>query len=415
MHALHLQQSFFRSYFGPPPAARRQRRMHMILRNARIRTMEGADIDCGYVRVADGRIQAAGPLCQCPAPEPGEELLELGGKRQVLPGFIDAHSHLGLFESGLGIEGDDINEDTDPVTPHLRALDGVNPLDPCFEEARRGGVTCAVVSPGSANPLAGQICALKTWGRRVDDMAAAPALAMKFALGENPKMSYGGKTQAPATRMATAALIREQLAKASRYLQDCRRADMDSDFDKPEYDAKCEALLPLLEGKMQAHFHAHRAYDILTAVRIAGEFGFPCVIIHCTEGHLIADILRDAGASAICGPLVGARTKPELANLSPRGCAALVEAGVPTAISTDHPELPVDFLAASAAVAVAGGLDAGQALRTITIDAARVLGLDRRLGSIAPGKDADLLVFGADPLSGHNKPEMVFINGSRRI
>lgn len=387
----------------------------MLLTNAHIHPMDNAPIACGFIRVRDGKILEVGEMEACPRPGEEEGLLDLGGKL-VFPGFIDAHSHLGLFENALGIEGDDLNEDTDPVTPHMRALDGVNPMDEYFHEALRSGVTCAVVSPGSANAVAGQICALKTWGRRVDDMAVNPSLAMKFALGENPKMSYGEKTQAPATRMATAALIREQLSKAERYLEDWEKAEEDSGIDRPEYDAKCEALMPLLRGEMQAHFHAHRAYDILTAVRLAGEFGLKCVVIHCTEGHLIADILKETGTAAICGPLVGARTKPELQNLRPEGCAKLVQAGVLTAISTDHPELPADFLCASAGFAAAGGLSEEEALRAITIDAARLLGLDDRLGSVRAGKDADLLVFERHPLSaGHPKPAMVYLDGVCRI
>lgn len=382
----------------------------MLLINANIMPMDAPEIKNGFVRVLEGKIVAVGPMDNMPEPKSDEDILELEGKT-LLPGFIDAHCHLGLYESGLGLEGDDINEDTDPVTPHLRALDGINPLDRCFEEARNSGITCAVVSPGSANPVAGQICAVKTGGRWIDEMAVAQPLAMKFALGENPKMIYGGKSQTPVTRMATVAVIRELLARAQRYVEDMRRAKDDPESDGPDYDAKLEALAPLLEGKIRAHFHAHKAYDILSAVRIAEEFSLKYTLVHCTEGHMIADILAKLGAKAVCGPLLCARTKPELVNLSAENCATLVNAGVTVAISTDYPEIPADFLASSAAFAAASGMPRQKALEAITIAAAKAVDLDGRLGSITPGKDADLLVFSRDPLEVGAKPEQVFIDG----
>ena len=386
----------------------------MLLRYAKIMTMDGPDIESGFVRVADGKIESVGAMPDCPAPADGEECADLAGKL-LLPGFIDAHSHIGLYEDGLGAEGDDLNEESDPTTPHMRAIDGVNPFDHCFAEARRSGVTCVVVSPGSANPVAGQICALKTVGRWVDKMAVASPMAMKFALGENPKMTYGSKTQSPYTRMAIAAIIREQLRNAERYLLDKHAAESDPDLDEPDYDAKCEALIPLLRREIRAHFHAHRAYDILSAVRIAEEFRLDYTIIHCTEGYLIADILAELGARAVCGPLICARTKPELSGLSLENCARLMAAGVEVAISTDHPEVPVEFLASSAAVAVTAGMDRRSALASITINAAKAVGLDHRLGSVTAGKDADLLVYGDDPLGLRVKPETVYIAGERVI
>lgn len=384
----------------------------MLFINANVMSMDAPEIKNGFVRVHGGKITAAGSMTGMPQPEPGEEIIELAGKT-LLPGFIDAHSHLGLYENGLGLEGDDLNEDTDPITPHLRALDGINPLDRCFEEARDSGVTCAVVSPGSTNPIAGQICAVKTGGRWIDEMVVAQPLAMKFALGENPKMIYGNKSQTPVTRMATVAIIREQLSRARRYLDDTRRARDDLEIDAPDFDARLEALVPVLDGKIRAHFHAHKAYDILSAVRIAREFSLKYTIIHCTEGHMIADILAELGAPAVCGPLLCARTKPELVNLSAENCSMLVNAGVTVAISTDYPEIPVDFLASSAAFASAAGMPRVKALEAITIAAAKAVELDGRLGSITPGKDADLLVFSQDPLAVGARPEQVFIDGKR--
>jgi imidazolonepropionase-like amidohydrolase len=284
-------------------------------------------------------------------------------------------------------------------------------MDRGLSEALRSGVTCAVVSPGSANPIAGQICALKTAGRWVDRMIVAEPLAIKFAMGENPKMTYGSKNQTPYTRMAVAAIIREQLHKARRYLLARHVAESDPAENEPEYDARCEALIPLLRRTISAHFHAHKAYDILTAIRIAEEFDLNYTIIHGTEGHMIADILAEKQASVVCGPLISARTKPELAGLSAQNCAALANAGVTVAICTDHPEIPSDFLASSAALATRNGLSEQQALDAITIDAAKAAGLEQRLGSITPGKDADLLVFSENPLGLYTKPDAVYIEG----
>lgn len=386
----------------------------MLMLHADILPIDAPEIAAGFVRIRDGKIEAVGEMRNAPAPEPGEEVVELGG-RLLLPGFVDAHSHMGLVEDGVGLEGDDLNEDSDPATPQMRALDGLNPLDRSFAEARESGVTCAVISPGSTNPVGGQVCAVKTFGRWADKMAVAQPLAVKFSMGENPKMTYSLKPAAPVTRMGTAAIIREQLYKAKRYLADLRRAQSEEGVDEPEYDLRCESLLPLLRGEIRAHFHAHKAYDILTAVRIAQEFSLNYTLIHCTEGYLIADILGELGARAVCGPLICARTKPELAGHSLQSAARLLRAGVVTAISTDHPELPGSFLLSSAALAAANGLTREEALGCITLSAARAVGLEERLGSVTPGKDADLLVFEQDPFTVCAKPEQVYIGGARVI
>ncbi len=259
----------------------------MLLIHGNILTMEDTNYPDGYIQIEGSVIQAIGPMSEVPA---GETVVDLEGGT-VLPGFIDAHCHLGMWEDALGFEGDDGNESTDPTTPQLRAIDALNPMDRTFEEAWRGGITTVLTGPGSANPIGGQWAAVKTKGRRIDDMVIHPAVGMKFALGENPKSVYNEKNVTPMTRMATAALIRDQLRKAKRYLDDKERADEEEDFDEPEYDAKCEALLPVLKGKQKAFFHAHRADDIFTAIRIAKEFKLDLVLVHCTEGHLIKDIL----------------------------------------------------------------------------------------------------------------------------
>ena len=295
------------------------------------------------------------------------------------------------------------------MTPQLRAIDAVNPMDRCFREALEAGVTTVITGPGSANAIGGQMAALKTHGVRVDDMVLQEPVAMKFALGKTQKRSTTAKILPPNTRMATASLIREQLTKAQRYRQDKNKALEDEEsFDPPEYDAKCEALLPLLERKIPAHFHAHRADDIFTALRIAAEFDLRFVIVHGTEGHLIADILAGEEVRVLAGPILCDRSKPELRNLTPANPGLLAGAGVQTAIITDHPVIPVQYLPLCAALAVREGMEEGDALRAITITPARICGLDRRVGSIAPGKDADLAVFDQHPLSFSAKPRLVF-------
>lgn len=386
----------------------------MLLIHAAVHTMDTKEIPCGFVQVQGKTIAAVGDMADCPAPAAGEQVIDLTG-RLLLPGFLDAHSHIGLWEDSIGKPGDDLNEWSEPITPHLRAIDAINPFDRYFSEACAAGVTCAVVGPGSSNPIAGQICALKTSGRWVEQMAVAEPLAIKFALGENPKRSYGARAKMPYTRMATCAMIREQLEKTRRYLLEKHVAECDPDTREPAYDARCEALIPLLRGQIRAHFHAHKAYDILSAVRIAKEFGLKYTIIHCTEGYLIADILAENGVDAVCGPLICTRTKPELAGLMLENCTQLMQAGVNVAICTDHPEVPADFLALSAALAVNAGLNRQKALEAVTIGAARAVALDHRIGSITPAKDADLLVFSGDPLALGVRPEMVFIGGERVV
>lgn len=326
----------------------------------------------------------------------------------MLPGFIDAHTHLGILENGLDFEGDDCNEASDPFTPQMRAIDGVNPMDFCFEEARRSGITAVMTSPGSANACGGSMLVMKTMGVCVDDMAVSSA-GMKFALGENPKNVYNGRDESPKTRMATAAIIREGLYKAKRYLSDCEAADDDSEL--PDFDAKCEALIPLLKGDMKAHFHCHRADDICTAVRIAKEFHLEAVIVHGTEAHLIPDVLKKADIPVICGPTLCDRCKPEMKNLTIENPAILKKAGVEIAVCTDHTVIPVQYLSECAALAVKGGLSVEEALYSITMGAAKILGIDRRMGSIAVGMDADIQLYRRDPLDLREDPWLVMING----
>lgn len=381
----------------------------MKLKNAVLHTMEGIDYENGWMTVENGVITGLGPMGICPQ-QPGEEWLDLDGAH-IYPGFIDAHTHLGMWEDGLTFEGDDGNEETDPITPQLRAIDALNPMDRCFREALESGVTTVITGPGSANPIGGQLAAIKTAGRCIDKMIVKAPVAMKMALGENPKTVYHGKNQTPVTRMATAALIREQLRKAERYLDDTERALAEEDFDPPEYDIKCEALLPLLRREIPAHIHCHRADDIFTAIRIAEEFQLDYVIVHGTESHLITEELAEKKARVLSGPILCDRSKPELRNLTPACPGKLTEAGIQTALITDHPVIPIQYLPLCAGLAVREGMDPEMALRAITIEPARICGLDDRLGSLAVGKDADFSVFRQNPLTIAAKPEKVFVGG----
>lgn len=307
----------------------------MIITNAKIVTMEDRTIENGYIKMADGKITEIGDMKDYRQDD--DICYDLKGST-VYPGFIDAHCHIGMCTDGIAFEGEDLNEDNDPVTPHLRAIDAVNGFDRCFSEALRAGVTSVVTGPGSANPIAGQIIAMKTGSHRVDEAVIKAPVGIKFALGENPKNTYGTKSQSPVTRMAIAALIREQLQKAKRYIEDTERALSDEDLDPPEYDAKCEALVPLLKREIKAYFHAHRADDILTAVRIAKEFNLDYVLVHATEAHKIAEELYFEGAKVITGPIISDRSKPELAEFTIKNPFALHMGKIEPAICTDHPE-----------------------------------------------------------------------------
>ncbi|MCQ4770603.1 amidohydrolase [Intestinimonas massiliensis] len=388
-----------------------RRKMMMRILNGVVHTMAGPVIPHGYVEVENGKIRAVGEMSALPAAEAGP-MYDAGGGH-ILPGFIDAHCHLGMFGNALGFEADDGNESTDPCTPQLRAIDAINPQDRCFHEAREGGVTTVLTGPGSANPIAGQFAAIKTDGRWVDEMVLRAPAAMKMALGENPKTVYNERKETPITRMATAAVIRQELSKTLEYMDKQDKADAEEDTDAPDYDAKLEALIPVLRGELPVHIHAHRADDIATAVRICREFGLKYVIVHGTEGHLLPELLAAEGAGVITGPSLTDRSKPELANLTIENPAILARAGVPVAICTDHPVIPIQYLPICAALAVRGGLEPEEALAAITIHPARLAGLDKRVGSLEPGKDADIVVTTGHPLDWNGKVRYVFIGGKQ--
>jgi imidazolonepropionase-like amidohydrolase len=371
----------------------------------RVVPVEGSPFQDGVVLVHDGRIEALGRDVRVPD---GVDRVDATGK-VVLPGLVDAHTHLGVHEEGEGWAGQDTNELTDPVTPQVRALDAINPYDLGFTDAIAGGVLTVNVNPGSGNAIGGQTVAVRCAGRTVDEMVLRAPSGMKSALGENPKRVYGDRKQLPSTRLGTAAAIRDALVKAANYL--AKRERGDGEF--VERDLRWEALALVLRGEIPWRQHCHRADDIATALRLADEFGYRLVIDHGTEAVLLADTLAARGVPVLIGPLITSRSKVELRNRSLASPARLAAAGVELAIITDHPVVPVHLLHLQAALAVREGLDPEAALRAITLTPARVLGLEDRLGSLAPGKQATLCLWSGDPLDVRSRVEAAWIEGRR--
>jgi imidazolonepropionase-like amidohydrolase len=372
----------------------------------RVVPIEGEPIEGGTVVIEDGRITAVGGS-DTTVPD-GATRVDASGK-WVLPGFVDAHVHLGVHEEAEGWAGQDTNEMTDPNTAHVRALDAINPAEIGFRDALSGGVLAVNVNPGSGNPIGGRTVALKTWGRRVDDMVLREPSGLKSALGENPKRVYGDKKQTPSTRLGVAAVIRSAFTEARNYME--KHEHPEEGKPKPAVDLKLEALAMVLRREIPWRQHSHRADDIATALRIAEEFGYQLVIDHGTEAHLLADELAARGIPVLIGPLFTSRSKVELRNRSLRNPGRLAAAGVDISIITDHPVVPIHFLVHQATLAVREGLDRETALRAITINPARVMGVADRVGSLAPGKDADLCVWSGDPLDVMQRVEVAYVNG----
>ncbi len=363
----------------------------LFIKNGYVKTMAGADIENGSVLIDDnGKIAAVGANLEAPA---GAEVIDAEG-RLVTPGCVEAHCHIGLDNEGMGWEGHDYNEIVDPLSPQMRAIDSINPQDEAFGLALAGGVTSACTGPGSANVVGGTFAAIKLSGKRVDKMIIKHPLAMKAAFGENPKRCYGqGMKKSPGTRMATAALLRELLFKTRRYAQDKEAGK------NPGFDMKLEAMIPVIKGELPLKCHAHRADDILTAVRIGKEFGIKLTLDHCTDGAIIADELAEEGLPAFVGPTLGNKSKIELRNKSFTTPKALHEAGVPISIITDAPVIPLQYLPMCAGLAVDAGLDMEEAWKAITINPAVQTGIGDRVGSLEPGKDGDVVIWAENPLT----------------
>lgn len=374
--------------------------------NGKIYTMTGKVFDRGALLINDGKIQEVGRELAIPQ---NAKVVDAKGN-YVFPGFIDAHSHIGIFEESVGEIGEEGNEWTDPVTPQLRAIDAINPADKAFEDAVMGGITCAFTGPGSANVIGGQSIVMKTYGKVIDYMVVKAPAGLKVAFGENPKRVYGEQKKMPATRMATAALLREALTNAQNYKVKLRKS-LNNPDETVERDLKMEILCDVLDKKLPLRAHAHRADDIMTAVRIAKEFDLDIVIEHCTEGHLIADELAQLDISAVVGPSFSTRSKVELKNLSFTTPGILAQKGVKVAIMTDHPVIPIQYLPVCGALAVREGMKEEDALAAITINAAEILGIADRLGSLEKGKDADVVIWNGHPLEIKSKPCCVIING----
>ena len=378
----------------------------LLIKNAKIYTMAGETIENGCILVEDGKIKEVGTDCVAPL---DAEVIDAAGMN-VFPGFIDAHCHIGMWEEGIGFEGADGNEMTDPITPNMRAIDALNPRDEAFENAIKGGVTTAATGPGSANVIGGVFSVVKLHGNRIDDMIVKETLAMKCAFGENPKRVYNDKKMTPSTRMGTAAKLRETLAKTVEY-RDKKAAAAGDASKMPTYDMKLEAMLPVINKEIPLKAHAHRADDIFTSIRIAKEFDVLLTLEHCTEGHLIADQLAKEGYPAIIGPSFGNKSKFELNQKTFDTPGIMHKAGVKIAIMTDSPVIPLEYLPMCAALAHKAGLDEMEALKCISINAAEILGVDDRIGSIAVGKDADLVIWNGHPFDLQATVSHTLVNG----
>ena len=361
----------------------------LLIKNGHVKTMAGPDLEKGCVLINDeGKIEKVAEKIAAPK---GAEVIDAEG-RLVTPGCVEAHCHIGLDNTAMRWEGMDYNEIVEPVTPQLRAIDSINPLDEAFPLAIQGGVTTAVTGPGSANVVGGTFTAIKLVGKRVDKMIVKDPVAMKVAFGENPKGCYGQKGKSPMTRMAVASMLRETLFKTKRYMQD------KADGKDPAFDMKLEAMIPVLEGKIPLKAHAHRADDILSSIRVAKEFGVKLTLDHCTEGHLIADELAEENYPAFVGPTFGAKSKIELLNKCFDTPRVLNEKGLTISIITDAPVIPLQYLPMCAGLAVNAGLKEEEAWKAITINSANSTGIGDRVGSLEAGKDGDVVVWTADPM-----------------
>lgn len=380
----------------------------MLIKNGKVYTMSNFGIlNSGDIRIDKGKIVEIGNDL---SPISNEEVIKLNGEF-VYPGFIDVHGHMGLYEWGMGFEGADGNEMTDPITPHMRGIDGINPMDISFKHAREGGVTVVVSGPGSANVCGGTFGAFKTYGTCIDEMVVKNPIGMKVAFGENPKRVYNSKSKMPMTRMGTAALLRSLIVESKNYLAKKEKAESKNEVFT-EFNLKYEAMIPVLKKEIPLKAHCHRADDILTAIRIAKEFDLDLTLDHCTEGHLIADKIKESGFPAIVGPTMTHASKIELGNKTFDTPSVLINKGVKVAIVTDHPVIEQEYLPICAGLATKNtGLSELDALKAITINAAEIVNIQDKVGSIEKGKDADIVIFDKSALFSDSKCLYTIING----
>lgn len=374
----------------------------LAITNAKIYTVTNGVIEQGSILMVNGKIAALGPTIDIPAEA---QIVDAKGAI-VTPGLIDEHTHVGGWEEGLGWEGADFNESTSPVTPHVSIFDGINPADVGFADARKGGVTTVQTMPGSSNIIGGLMLAMKTSGTIVDKMVLKYPTGMKAALGENPKNTFGSKGKAPTTRMGAAALLREALLSAQQYVAKRERGDKDWKFD-----AKLENMAKVIRREIPLRIHAHRADDILTAIRIGQEFNIDFTIEHCTEGHLIAEEIVKHNVPVCVGPAVWRRAKVETKNISPTTAGVIARAGGKVAIITDHNIVPQHYFRIAVGLCIREGMPEEEALRAVTITPAEIIGVADRVGSLEVGKDADVVMWSGDPFEPLTHCLMTVIDG----
>lgn len=368
----------------------------MLIVHGKIFTMKNDIYENGYIRIEEGKIVELGEMKDMPQAyekDENEQIVDVKGA-WVMPGLIDAHCHVGISEEKTGLIGDDCNETTTPITPYIRALDGINPMDAAFHDAIMAGITSIMTGPGSSNVVGGQALFMKVQGRCMEDMVVKAPAAMKVAFGENPKVNYGEKDAMPGCRMSIAGMLREELFKACQYREKKKQGNIlpeDEDF-------RMECWIPVLNGEIPLKAHVHRADDILTAIRIAKEFNLRMTLDHCTEGHLIAEEIAKSGFSAIVGPHLTSRSKIEVKNVSFKTAGIMEKSGVKIAIMTDHPVSLVQYLPVCAGLCVKHGMSMESGLRAITIHAAEICGVAHRVGSLEVGKDADIAIFSGNPM-----------------
>lgn len=381
----------------------------MYIVGGKIITMAGEEISQGVIRIENGKIAEIGSAEEIPVNAGNGERVITVDNGIIMPGIIEAHCHMGITEEKKGMEGDDCNETVNPVTPYLRAIDAINTMDAAFDDAVRAGITAAMIGPGSSNVVGGQFALLKTKGRRIDDLIVKAPAAMKVAFGENPKVNYSGQGKSPSTRMAIAGILRQELWDAREYLNNRDRAEQNGEAFQKDFTKEC--WIPVLRGEISLKAHVHRVDDIFTAIRIAEEFGLRMTLDHCSEGHLIAEELANAGFPAIVGPDLTSRNKIEVQNMDFKTAGILNQAGVKTAITTDHPVSQIQYLPLCAGLAVKAGLSLEEGYKAITIYPAQICGVEDRMGSLEVGKDADIAIFDGNPMEVFTKTLYTIIDG----